>query len=244
MTRVTYRFGRLLDDLDTQKGRILSYSMYILNIIFLGLYIVATYDISSSLRSYIIVAETILAIIFLFEYVSRLDFADNTWAEIKDPYSIADVIAVLPALLIIFIPVIGQVAFLRSLQIFRVFRFIRVGLEDDSFFHYDLTGKQVIIAEVFTSLILIVTIHAGLIFAFENGVNPGLSNYGASFYYSIISLSTTGFGNVVPVTTLGKMVTSAGLILAVTVIPWLVFRPRTTSGNDKECENCQLDSTS
>lgn len=241
MVRPTYEFGKLLDDLSTHKGRVISYSMYVLNLVFLGLYVLGTYDVSNSISSYILIAETILAIIFVFEYVSRLDFADSTWDEIKNPYSIADIIAVLPALLIFLVPFIGQVAFLRSLQIFRVFRFVRVGLEDDTFFHYDMTEKQVIIAEVLTTIILIVTMHAGLIFAFEHGVNSDISNYGSAFYYSVIALSTTGFGNVVPITILGKIVTSIGLIMAVTVIPWLVIRPRNTAENNKKCDNCHLE---
>lgn len=202
------------------------------------LYIVGTYEFSEPYRTHIVAVEFCLALIFLFEYISRLDYADSAVNEAKSFYAVADLLAILPALLIVFVPVVGQLAFVRSIQILRVLRFIRIGLENGNFFNYDLTARQVVVAELLILIFIILNLHAGAIYGLESRVNEDFSSYGDSLYYSVVALTTTGFGNNVPVTTAGKMTTSVGLIAAVTLIPWLVVRARRTGEVDVQCGRC------
>lgn len=239
MRRPTLVFGELLQDLDTTQGRVVSYTMYILNITFISLYVVGTFSFAKSYSDAIIIFEFVLALIFTFEYISRLDYAEDAIEKATSLYSIADALAILPALLVVLIPVLGQITVLRSVQVLRIFRFVRIGLENDRFFNYNLDGRQVVAAEILTTIVLILFIHAGLVLSFENGVNPDFQNFGDAFYYSIVALTTTGFGNVVPQTTLGNLVTGIGLILSITLIPWLAFRARQIGlSGDKKCQRC------
>lgn len=238
MKRPTIRFGQLLYDLDTRKGRYTSYILYLLNILFLSLYIIGTYEFSRPYQTHIIAVEFGLALVFLFEYLSRLDYADSTVAEATNFYSIIDLLAILPALLIVFLPIVGQLSFFRSVQVLRVLRFVRLGLENDNFFNYDLTARQVITAELLLLIFVMLNLHAGAIWGFESGINGGFNNYGDALYYSVVALTTTGFGNTVPITTGGKMATSIGLIAAVTLVPWLVVRARETGETDIQCSRC------
>lgn len=238
MRRPTVQFGRLLHDLDTRAGRYTSYLLYSLNIVFLSLYVVGTYDFFDPYRTHIVTVEFCLALLFLFEYLSRLDYADSALREAKSFYSVVDLLAILPALLIGLVPIVGQLAFLRSIQVLRVLRFVRIGLEDGTFFEYDLTSRQVVVAELLILIFVVLNLHAGAIYGVESGVNEDFSSYGDSMYYSVVALTTTGFGNTVPVTTAGKIATSIGLIAAVTLIPWLVVRARQTGGTDARCSRC------
>ncbi len=239
MNRPTARFGRLLYDVDSRAGRYTSYTLYVLNVAFLLLYVVGTYDFSEPYRTQIVVVEFSLALLFLFEYLSRLDHAESTLTEAKSRYSIADLLAILPALLIVVTPVVGQLAFFRSIQVLRVLRFTRLGLENQNFFNYDLTSKQVVVAELLILIFVILNLHAGAVYGFESGVNGAFSNYGDALYYSVVALTTTGFGNTVPITAAGKVVTSVGLIAAVTLVPWLVVRARNTGEVDVRCPRCE-----
>lgn len=238
MSKPTTQFGHLLYSLDTRKGRYTSYILFLLNILFLSLYIVDTYGFSDPYRTHIVIVEFGLALVFLFEYLSRLDYADSTLDEITNVYSIADLLAILPALLIIFVPVVGQLAFFRSVQILRVLRFVRIGLENDRFFSYELGSKQVVVAELMILIFIILNLHAGAIYGLESGANADFNNYGDALYYSVVALTTTGFGNTVPVTVAGKIATSLGLVSAVTLIPWLVIRARESGETDVQCSRC------
>jgi voltage-gated potassium channel len=238
MTRVTFRFGQLLYDLDTRRGRFTSYILYVLNVVFLLLYIAGTYEFSAQYQTSIVTVEFCLALLFLFEYLSRLDYAEDTVEEAADFYSIADLLSILPALLIIFVPFVGQLAFFRSVQVLRVLRFVRIGLENEQFFNYDLGSRQVVVAELLILVFIILNLHAGAIYGLESGVNEDFNNYGDALYYSVVALTTTGFGNTVPTTAAGKITTSFGLVAAVTLIPWLVVRARETGEIDTQCSRC------
>ena len=63
-----------------------------------------------------------------------------------------------------------------------------------------------------TSLTLI-TLFSCLIYFIEGGVNPLVQNMGDAIYFSIALLTTVGLGDVHPVTTLGKVVTSFMMLL-------------------------------
>jgi len=228
-----------LSDPETNYGKLTSYVTYSLNVLFLGLYIFGTFDYADQYKAVLPSIEFVLALFFLFEYVSRIDYADNTWAEIKSLYSIADLLAIIPALCIFFIPAAGQLAVLRSIQILRVFRFLRLGLENNRVFGYALTARQVIVAEAMTAITIILNLHAGLLYELENGVNPQFQNFADAFYYSVVALTTTGFGNVVPQTRPGQAVTSVGLIIAITIIPWIVFRARKGKIRGNKCARCR-----
>jgi Ion transport protein. len=243
MRRPTIWFGRLLTDLDTWQGRATSYLLYALNIGFLSLYVIGTYSVSAPYRSQLITIEFGLAVIFLFEYLSRIDYAADSLEEALDLYSIADLLAILPALLIVVVPAVGQLAFFRSVQVLRVLRFIRIGLENKRFFTYELTTRQVTIAELLVLIFIIVNLHAGVIYGLESGSNPNLDTYGEVLYYSVVALTTTGFGNSVPITAAGKAATAVGLIAAVTLIPWLVIRARTTGEHTVSCDRCGAEIT-
>lgn len=238
MNRLTLAFGRLLYDLETWTGRVVSYVLYVLNILFLSLYIAGTYEYFDQYREYVIFLEFCLATIFLFEYLSRLDYAEDTWDEARSFYSIADLLAILPALFVVFVPVVGQLAFFRSIQVLRFLRFIRIGLANDTFFNYDLGSRQVVIAELIILIFIVLNLHAGAIYGLESGVNDQFNTYGDALYYSVVALTTTGFGNSVPVTIAGKAATSLGLVAAVTLIPWLVVRARKTGEIDVQCSRC------
>lgn len=238
MKRPTLIFGKLLQELETTRGRLTSYNLYILNILFFGFYILGTYSFTEPYTGNIRTAEFVLAAVFLFEYLSRIDYAKNTWAEIKNPYSMADLLALLPALLIPVLPALGQATFIRSIQILRVFRFLRIGLENDRFLNYNIKPQQIVIVELLMLIFVILTVHAGAIHGVEAGINPEIENFGDSMYYSVVALTTTGFGNVVPQTNTGRFLTSFGLIAAVTLIPWLVVRARNKQGINTECTQC------
>ena len=239
MPRPTEKFGELLKDPETRWGVITSYVTYGLNVVFLGFYIFGTFEYADQYASILPSIEFGLALFFLFEYVSRIDYADNRWAEIKSPYAIADLLAIIPALFIFLIPAAGQLAVLRSIQILRVFRFLRLGLENRRILGYSLTARQVIVTEAMTAITIILNLHAGLVYELEKGVNPGFQNFGDGFYYSVVALTTTGFGNVVPQTRAGQAVTSIGLVFAITIIPWIVFRGRKGKIRGNKCPRCR-----
>ena len=54
---------------------------------------------------------------------------------------------------------------------------------------------------------IIFFISAGLFWYIENDINPNISTFGDAFYFTVVSLTTVGFGDITPVSDGGKWVT-------------------------------------
>jgi voltage-gated potassium channel len=63
------------------------------------------------------------------------------------------------------------------------------------------------------TLFLVIIIGSYLFFAIETGVNPEVPNYESAIWYALVSMSTTGYGDVVPITLAGRII---GVILILT----------------------------
>lgn len=78
----------------------------------------------------------------------------------------------------------------------------------------------------------------------EHAVNPGVATFSDAFYFTVVALTTVGFGDIVPVTRLGRAVTVGAILAAVILIPWQAGRiVRAWTGPSREkvdmtCPNC------
>jgi Ion channel. len=238
---VRRRAGFYLRDIDTPGGRVTTYALYVLNLVFVGLYVASTFDETATYAGLIGAAELWLALLFSLEVAVRVDSAEDPRSELTDPYTVADLLAVLPVFLVALAPALEGITFLRSLYILRVFRFARFNFANATFLSYRLTRSRLYAVRIITSIVLIFFIAGGLIYSIEADVNPDIANFWDGFYYAIIAVTTTGFGNVVPETLAGEMVTAVGLLVAAIVIPWQVASARDPKTSAPRCPDCGLD---
>jgi voltage-gated potassium channel len=81
----------------------------------------------------------------------------------------------------------------------------------------------------------------------ENPLNPNVQNFGDAFYFTVVAVSTVGFGDIVPVTQAGRLVTIAMIISGIILIPFQaarIFRAWLMTGREKKvliCPSCGLD---
>lgn len=238
---VRRRAGFYLRDIDTPGGKATTYVLYALNLVFLGLYVGSTFDEATQYAGVIGAAELWLAVLFSVEVAVRVDSADDLRSELTDLYTVADLLAVLPVFVVAVAPGVINVSFLRSLYILRVFRFARFNFANATFLNYRLTRSRLYAVRIITSIVLIFFVAGGLIYSIETDVNPDIANFWDAFYYAIIAITTTGFGNVVPETLAGELVTAVGLLVAAIVIPWQVARARDPKTSESTCPDCGLD---
>ena len=90
---------------------------------------------------------------------------------------------------------------------------------------------------------MIFFISSGLFFYVEHEVNPGLSTFGDAFYFTVVALTTVGFGDITPISEGGKWVTVLMIISGIILIPWQVSKivkewVRMASKKDVACPGC------
>lgn len=240
--RIRRELGFYVTDVETRGGRFTSLLLYVLNFTFLALYVSSTFPLGEAPLTVIRYTEVGIALVFAVEYFIRLDVAENRWKAIRDPYMVADALAVFPALLL-GLPVGFDTGFLRGLHSLRVFRFLRFGFEDGVFFTVEVTPKRLEQIRFITIIILLFFIYAGFIFGAEAGANENINNMGDAIYFSAVTLTTLGYGDILPITTAGRAVTTIFLIIGAILIPWQAFRIRNADVfiTDIVCERCGLD---
>ncbi len=232
-------------DHETPVGKAIDISLLGLNLVFVAIYVVQTYPISTGARSMFWGAEVLLAVTFGIEYGLRLYGAESRFGEATDPYTVVDLLSILPTFAILLLPgsAVLQFGFLRALRVVRVLRFYRF-TRDAAFFFGTISVATLRVLKLGLTVLVIFFVSSGLFHSVEALENPGIESFGDAFYYMVITLATVGFGDIIPVTPLGRWVTVGAVIAAIILIPrqaGAIVRAWTHMGKvEVTCPNCGL----
>jgi len=206
----------------TPLGKVIDVALLALNLVFVGLFVAETYALSPATDALLWELEVAIALVFLVEYGLRLYGARNRVGEFFNGYTMVDLLAILPTLAVLALPLsaVGvNVGFLRVIRVVRVLRFYRF-TRDAEFFFGTVTDNTLRAVKLLLTVLVIFFVSAGLFYSAEHRVNPGVNTFGDAFYYTVVTLSTVGFGDVLPVTTAGRWITVMTILAGIIVIPW------------------------
>ncbi|MBU0762835.1 MAG: ion transporter [Candidatus Altiarchaeota archaeon] len=227
------------DDLETPMGKSVDITVIILIFAALFLYALQTYNFEKNTLEMLQTAELVIGVIFLVEYLLRLWSSENRIRYFTSIYSVIDLIAVLPVFI-----TFGNLQFLRIFRVFRVFRLLRF-LERKEFFFGTVTETSLIGLRIVFTVASIVYLSSAFIYLVEKDGNPGITNFTDAVYYSTVTLSTVGFGDITPKTQSGRLITigmiTAGLIFVPLQIGRLFHEMIVSSGKNRiVCKKCGL----
>ncbi len=239
-----------LIDCKTALGKIIDIFIILLNLFICLILVIETYPVSEATRRLLWQLEVVIVIFFIIEYVARLYAAQNRLRQLADVYSIIDLIAILPTLSMIFLPLIGItldigfIKFIRAFRTFRIFRFLRFTADGDFFFG-SITPQLLKVTRLFLTMLMIFFISSGLFFYVESNLNPNVKNFGDAFYFTVVALTTVGFGDIIPLSDAGKWVTVLMILSGIVLIPWQISQivkewVRMATKKEAICPKCGL----
>jgi len=193
------------------------------------------------------IIEWTFTILFSIEYVVRIIISPNRKKYIFSYWGIIDLLAVIPTYLSLFVTgyhYLGVIRALRLLRVFRIFKLSRFGREARILFH-GLKESSYKITVFLASVITIIIVMGTIMFLIEEG-NPGFKSIPESIYWSIVTVTTVGFGDVTPITPLGKFFSSIMMIIgyAIIAVPTgivtVAFAKKKTEVKkpEKQCSHC------
>ena len=212
------RLWDIIEDNTTKKGKYFDY--FIQALIFLSLVsfsLDTLPNLSEEVRQFLSYFEVFSIIIFSAEYLLRVYVSKKPYKYIFSFYGLIDIIAILPFYLNTFL----DLRFLRAFRVFRVFRALKLMRYNKALNRFNLAFKIVkeeIILFFMVTLVLIFITSAGIYF-FENEAQPEFfKSVFHSAWWSIVTLTTVGYGDIYPITIGGKIFTFFVLMIGVGLV--------------------------
>ncbi|XP_042082651.1 potassium voltage-gated channel subfamily D member 2 isoform X2 [Haplochromis burtoni] len=166
--------------------------------------------------------DTACVMIFTVEYLLRLLVAPSRYKFVKSVMSIIDVVAIMPYYIGLVMTdnedVSGAFVTLRVFRVFRIFKFSRhsAGLR---ILGYTLKSCASELGFLLFSLTMAIIIFATVMFYAEKGMSGSkFTSIPAAFWYTIVTMTTLGYGDMVPKTIMGKIFGSICSLSGVLVI--------------------------
>ncbi len=167
------------------------------------------------------VLEWVFTIFFTIEYLLRLYCVYRPVKYARSFFGIIDLLAILPTYLSVFLLGAQSLLVIRILRLMRVFRIFKLG-------HFLAEGDQLLralkasrarITVFMLFVILMVTIIGAVMYIVEGGQEgSGFSSIPHSTYWAIVTLTTVGYGDITPVTNLGRFFSAIVMMLGYAVI--------------------------
>lgn len=157
-------------------------------------------------------ADFFFGVVILVDFCARLLISRHRLRDLLHPATWADAISIASFLA----PVVGEGAgFLRILRTLRLLHTyeIRGRLRRDSKFFR--RHEEVIVALIHLSVFLFVM--SAIIYETQHWTNSDISNYMDALYFTVSTLTTTGFGDIVLHGTTGRLISVAVMIFGVTL---------------------------
>jgi voltage-gated potassium channel len=241
------RARRVIFGSDTPGGK--AFDVVLLIVIVLSVLLVMIESLPQVGRRYdglLITLEWVVTGLFTIEYVARLATAKRPGRYARSFFGIIDLLAALPVYLAIIIPPAQSLLVVRSLRLLRVFRVLKLAewLQEANYLLVAVRASSRKIAVFLLTVLLINVIFGSTMYVIE-GAENGFDSMFRGVYWSIVTMSTVGFGDIAPTTALGQVIASTLMILGYSVIAvptGIVSAEVTSAGREarepRRCEEC------
>lgn len=229
---------------DTPAGKI--FDVALLVTILLSVFVVILESVSSIRINYMTLLKTlewIFTVIFILEYIVRIIVTHNRLRYIFSFFGLIDLLSILPAFLAIFVSGAHSLLIIRTFRLLRIFRILKISRYTNAgrVLTKALTASKAKIG-VFLFAVLTIVVFLGTLMYLIEGEENGFTSIPKSIYYTIVTLTTVGFGDITPKTTLGQFVSSIVMILgyAILAVPTGIISVEIakSANNTHVCSNC------
>lgn len=231
-----------------------AFDLALLVIIALSIIIVMLESVRSiriEYRTELNAVEWIFTVFFSLEYVARIITSPKPYKYIFSFLGLVDLFSLLPTYLRFFNIGAHSLSVIRSIRLVRIFRILKLTryMSGANSLSQSLWNSRYKII-VFLGSVLIIVVIMGTVLYLIEGEDHGFSSIPVSIYWAIVTLTTVGYGDISPETTLGQAVASFIMILgyAILAVPTGIITAEAIKTdrlkNAKTCKRCKTNSLS
>jgi voltage-gated potassium channel len=244
------RLHEIIFEADTAEGRL--FDLLLLVAIVSSVLVVALESVAGvrarvgpTLRA----LEWGFTVLFTIEYVLRLVSVRQPLRYARSLFGVIDLLAILPTYLSVVLPGAQSLLVVRLLRLLRIFRVLKLAeyLRESRILAQALRASGRKIAVFLLVVVTIVVIVGSLMYVIE-GEEHGFTSIPISMYWAVVTLTTVGYGDLAPATTLGRalavvlMLTGYGIIAVPTGIVTAELTRATAAApvSSQACPGCGL----
>ncbi len=215
-----HRLHEIIYESDTKAGKAFDISLLVF---ILSSIVVVILDSSKSWHeeygNLFLKLEWGFTILFTIEYLLRLICIKKPWRYVFSFLGLIDLLAIIPGYLSLFYVGAQSLLVLRALRLMRIFRIFKLShyLAEMQFLGVAVKGSLRKISIFMMIVLALVVIMGSIMYLVEGGKN-GFESIGASIYWAIVTITTVGYGDISPVTGLGKFVASVIMLMGYAII--------------------------
>ena len=214
------RLHEVIFEADTPAGRAFDVGLLVAILVsVLAVMLESVPDIRREYGGALRAVEWALTVVFTIEYALRLVAVDHPWRYVRSFFGLVDLLAVVPTYLALLLPAAQSLMVIRAIRLLRVFRILKLA-------HFLDEAQQLVLAlrasrrkiTVFLGGVVTIALIMGALMYLVEGEAHGFTSIPTSTYWAVVTMTTVGYGDVVPKTALGKFLASALMILGYAII--------------------------
>jgi voltage-gated potassium channel len=214
------RLHEIVFEADTPEGR--AFDVIVLGLIILSVVAVMLESMPAIRNEYgklLYALEWTLTLLFTVEYGLRLVSVTRPARYALSFFGIVDLLAILPSYLSLLVPATHPLMVVRAIRLLRVFRILKLArfVEDAQLLMRALHASRRKITVFFGCLLTLVLIMGTVMYLIE-GEAHGFTSIPRSMYWAVVTLTTVGYGDLVPRTQLGRFVAAFVMILGYSIL--------------------------
>lgn len=214
------RLHEIIFEADTPAGK--AFDVALLVAIVVSVIAVMLESVPSIKESYgaeLRTLEWIFTILFTVEYFARIVSIRKPWRYATSFLGIIDFLSIAPTYLTFFFAGAQSLIIIRAIRLLRVYRVLKLAryLGEANILMRALAAGKYKVTVFLTAVISLILIMGTLMYLVE-GEKSGFTNIPVSIYWAVITLTTVGYGDIVPQTPLGQGVATLIMILGYSII--------------------------
>jgi voltage-gated potassium channel len=214
------RLHEIIFESDTPAGR--AFDLVLLWAVILSVLVVMIESVADIRRDHgaiLRAVEWTFTILFSLEYMLRLLAVRRPLRYATSFFGVIDLLAILPTYISLLVPGTQALLVVRIARLLRVFRILKLA----SFLHEAEVLRRALAASrakitVFLGAVITVVVVTGALMYLIEYENPGFDNIPHAIYWAIVTLTTVGFGDITPKTSLGQVLASILMIMGYGII--------------------------
>ena len=220
MGKLKERLYEIIFEADTREGK--TFDILLITVIVISIIAVildSVPEINASMHDTFMTIEWVITIFFTIEYLLRVFITRKPLNYIFSFYGIIDLLATLPTYIGLIASGGSSLLIIRALRLLRIFRVLKLSRYTvaGTIIGRSLSASKAKIGVFLVAVSTIIIIIGTLMYLIE-GAENGFTSIPRGIYWTVVTITTVGYGDIAPVTGLGQFIASLTMLTGYAII--------------------------